>query len=45
MNTPWKLRIKFWLCKKLGHRKEFSHKFNQDWYRCQRCGRLVSEDE
>ena len=45
MKMPWKLKLKLWLCKILGHRKEFSHHYGQDWYTCERCTRMVGEDE
>lgn len=45
MKMPLKLRIKKWFCKILGHRKEFDHHFEQDWYVCKRCRRILGEGE
>lgn len=45
MKTPLKVRFRFWLCKIFGHKKVYSHHFQEDWYNCKRCGRLVGEEE
>ena len=41
MKAPWKERLKHWLCNMFGHRKKFSHHYDQDRYLCCRCRRLV----
>ena len=34
-----------WICKHFGHKKVFSHNYNNhNHYVCTRCGRLISEE-
>ena len=45
MIPPLKERVKQWICKVFGHRKEYSHTYaGKNHFYCKRCKYMISEE-